>query len=261
MVILSMMRFHMCGAVPQELILLSLTVNGSAVLITTNLRDTLRALRNKGVLTLLWIDALCINQKDKKERVTQVKMMADLYKNAANVSTWLGDANEIEVWDNLTEFLQDFTTLVDEDSLLYQPFYRTHGAMDSISFDDGINEMMGGDWFTRIWVVQEAASAQQTTLHFGPWSCNWKAGDQTVRLLRRLKFISICPFWEIIKHSTSAGSSRIRYSASKWYASLITLLELSVLQTMGGRTPPDIRDLLYDTRGRTPQIPEIRFMA
>jgi hypothetical protein len=134
-----------------------ITVNGSAVLITTNLRDTLCALRNKGVLTLLWIDALCINQKDKKERVTQVKMMANLYKNAANVSTWLGDANEIEVWDNLTQFLQDFTALVDEDSLLYQPFYRTHGAMDSISFDDGINEMMGGDWFTRIWVVQEAA--------------------------------------------------------------------------------------------------------
>lgn len=39
---------------------------------------------------LLWVDALCINQKDDNERANQVKMMGKIYARASNVSIWLG---------------------------------------------------------------------------------------------------------------------------------------------------------------------------
>jgi hypothetical protein len=58
-------------------------VNGKSVQVTENLESALRILRDKLPMRLgvrLWADALCINQKDLKERNAQVQMMGDIYK-------------------------------------------------------------------------------------------------------------------------------------------------------------------------------------
>lgn len=39
---------------------------------------------------MLWVDALCINQKDLEERSAQVRQMADIYGKAWRVVVWLG---------------------------------------------------------------------------------------------------------------------------------------------------------------------------
>jgi hypothetical protein len=39
---------------------------------------------------MLWVDALCIDQNDVKERNRQVAMMGDIYKTATSVILWLG---------------------------------------------------------------------------------------------------------------------------------------------------------------------------
>ncbi|TVY73452.1 Heterokaryon incompatibility protein 6 OR allele [Lachnellula suecica] len=39
---------------------------------------------------LLWIDALCINQKDPQEKSWQIQMIRDIYKSAKYVDAWLG---------------------------------------------------------------------------------------------------------------------------------------------------------------------------
>jgi hypothetical protein len=38
----------------------------------------------------LWIDAVCVNQEDDRERKHQVKLMASIYSSAARVVVWLG---------------------------------------------------------------------------------------------------------------------------------------------------------------------------
>lgn len=48
-------------------------------------RENLNALR-----TLVWLDAICINQMDVEERATQVRMMRKVYEQAATVKIWLG---------------------------------------------------------------------------------------------------------------------------------------------------------------------------
>jgi Heterokaryon incompatibility protein (HET) len=40
--------------------------------------------------TLVWIDALCINQDDPHEQASQVKLMRSIYKQATTVRIWLG---------------------------------------------------------------------------------------------------------------------------------------------------------------------------
>jgi Heterokaryon incompatibility protein (HET) len=55
-----------------------------------NLASALRYLRYSDEMRVLWIDAICINQEDVKERNEQVKRMANIYTLAQRVIAWLG---------------------------------------------------------------------------------------------------------------------------------------------------------------------------
>jgi heterokaryon incompatibility protein (HET) len=43
---------------------------------------------------LFWVDAICINQEDSRERSQQVKLMAAIYRSALSVCAWLGEEDE-----------------------------------------------------------------------------------------------------------------------------------------------------------------------
>ncbi|KAH9207610.1 heterokaryon incompatibility protein-domain-containing protein, partial [Leptodontidium sp. 2 PMI_412] len=40
----------------------------------------------------IWIDAVCINQEDTKEKTAQVRLMTKIYSQSAHVYVWFGDA-------------------------------------------------------------------------------------------------------------------------------------------------------------------------
>jgi hypothetical protein len=66
--------------------------NGKSVQVTTNLAAALRRIRRRyWDPETLWIDAICINQKDDVEKSSQVNLMRDVYTNARGVYIWLGD--------------------------------------------------------------------------------------------------------------------------------------------------------------------------
>jgi hypothetical protein len=71
-------------------------VNGVEKGITSNLRDLLVNLRHQEVIRTIWVDALCINQDDEQERYEQVKLMERIYREAACVVVFLGQA-----WDGV----------------------------------------------------------------------------------------------------------------------------------------------------------------
>jgi hypothetical protein len=77
-------------------------VNNRVSLITENLYLALLHLRQRNV-TMLWVDALCINQDDLAERGRQVAQMKDVYCRAAMVHIWLGESDEFteRVFDEL----------------------------------------------------------------------------------------------------------------------------------------------------------------
>jgi hypothetical protein len=52
--------------------------------------------RNPGLFRL-WVDAICINQKDRSERSSQVNLMREIYSKTELVFSWLG--NRIEEVD------------------------------------------------------------------------------------------------------------------------------------------------------------------
>jgi hypothetical protein len=73
----------------------SIFLNRKKFRVTFNLEGALRHLRehfkNDDQTKVFWIDALCINQKDTKERTDQVQLMGHIYKMCEQVVVYLGD--------------------------------------------------------------------------------------------------------------------------------------------------------------------------
>jgi hypothetical protein len=60
--------------------------------VTENLRKALSYLRNRSLIRIIWIDAICINQKDDKERAHQIQSIVKIYGQANRVIVYLGEA-------------------------------------------------------------------------------------------------------------------------------------------------------------------------
>jgi hypothetical protein len=72
-----------------------ITCNGASLCVTENVFQALRQLRNtKAQRRKLWIDAICINQKDEAEKTSQVSMMGNIYARADRVNIWLSHSTE-----------------------------------------------------------------------------------------------------------------------------------------------------------------------
>ena len=116
----------------------------------------------------LWIDALCINQRDIDEKSKQVPRMTEIFSSAYTVLIWLGAFEKlgrkilgIELLLHLLESmspLDQFTkpTL----TFVLSPEPRDPGDA-AIRLLETYMEIMGNNWFRRGWVVQEYALSQQ----------------------------------------------------------------------------------------------------
>lgn len=65
-------------------------INGTAVKIGASLYAALHSTRQNTQFHALWVDALCINQSDKDEKLWQVQQMAAIYSRARATISWFG---------------------------------------------------------------------------------------------------------------------------------------------------------------------------
>lgn len=80
-----------------------------------NLYEALRHIRSETHSVTLWVDALCINQFDNKEKEEQVLKMAQIYHKAYNVHVWLGSGRPGDLVSNRA---MDFIyKVIDSDNL------------------------------------------------------------------------------------------------------------------------------------------------
>lgn len=132
-------------------------VNGRSVPITSNLDIALRYFRDEHNSKTLWVDAVCINQKDNVEKGPQVQMMGQIYSKATRVLVWLGPAA-----DGSDDLLDRMKRGITEEEI------------SDATFQSSSLALMGRPWFTRIWVQQEIAlAAQDPTMCCGKHSISW----------------------------------------------------------------------------------------
>jgi len=135
-------------------------LKGRVVSATPNCVAALRRLRLKARYRLLWVDALCINQKDIVERNQQLRLMSRIYNAADVVLIYLGETTEDS----------DYTIdLIESHSRKPETF---HCPTDDEKC--ALTNFFSRPWFFRVWVLQEVAWSRSATLICGERSVSWK---------------------------------------------------------------------------------------
>lgn len=118
---------------------------------------------------MLWIDGICINQRDDVERSQQVTHMQSIYRQATGVIFWLGKASaEVQV---MMQCLQQLHSLVGDDHkslhVHASSFYGGRPLEIQQQAQKGTQTLLQRPWFSRVWILQEVANARTGTLCAG----------------------------------------------------------------------------------------------
>ena len=106
------------------------------VAVTQNLHAALRHLRDGQISRIFWIDAICIDQANTKEKESQIPLMAAIYAKASRVLVWLGEARD------------------DSDQALDTIRMAAKGLLDPYdsSTHKAVQKLLSREWFFRCWV-------------------------------------------------------------------------------------------------------------
>lgn len=118
-------------------------------------------------LRTVWIDAICINQNDLKERAIQVGKMQDIYARCSQVWLWLG--GDIVCTDLQRPPVRYWLHEIGSENI--QPRYPNHsdsamGASEQVQ-PVTISMLLGRRYFSRVWVIQELALAPRVLIPVG----------------------------------------------------------------------------------------------
>ncbi|ENH68160.1 Heterokaryon incompatibility protein 6, OR allele [Fusarium oxysporum f. sp. cubense race 1] len=154
---------------------------GASIAITKSLETALRHFRKADAVITLWIDQICINQADNKEKGQQVAMMGSIYSSATQVLVWLGPAQDgsdelMEAWQVIGQKAQDFgleSYMNPQSYYLISALGRSKDPSDQTAlrfqsllastveaFAPLLKEMALKKWFERpyflrVWIIQE----------------------------------------------------------------------------------------------------------
>lgn len=158
--------------------------------ITQNLAIALPYLRYENRIRTLWIDAICINQQDLRERSSQVKIMGDIFRLADRVNVWLGtekdnSAQVLEILSNLSSeikvnFAQRTMAPASSGST---PHWSDTTILFPYSHDelDNIDILLHRSWFSRLWVWQEILLARDNAMFVCGWNTiTWQSLRQAI---------------------------------------------------------------------------------
>lgn len=214
-----------CWGKPVENTGFAIVCDGEQLGVTKNLHEALHFLRFANQDRVLWIDAICINQKCDDEKSQQVGVMKDIYEKASQVIIWLGMVSPEERPG--FAMLEMFKQSIDMNSGYKYHFDRNmeDGIMPPVQSSawSGLVQLFQRNWFFRIWVIQEAVKAQKILVVCGSEHVSW---DVIVQVSKACQEIGYLGAYRIENSAAGTHSAAVIDSLknSDGAASLMTLL-------------------------------------
>lgn len=178
------------------------------LLVTKNCLAALQQLRSDRETQSFWIDAICIDQENDKEKELQIPLMRDIYSNARQVVLWLGEGTPQS--DEALSFISDLTKEIQSARqqglrVTEQPLFRqlidaagtgsNHPPTGTqATFFANVFEIFNRDWWRRVWIIQEVALARDPWLVCGGY---------------RIPYSDIEVLNEVLRDNIPAASSRV----------------------------------------------------
>ena len=142
-------------------------INGSMHPVRQNCYDLLKACRRKTEPSLiLWIDALCIDQRSTSEKNHQVAQMGKIFRQAHTVFVWLGRGDPDTGW----LFRKLNSNLLSGHLQIERHQFE---SIDRIQKASTIIIKM--EYWTRLWVIQELVMAEAITVLCGTRRLPWQS--------------------------------------------------------------------------------------
>jgi Heterokaryon incompatibility protein (HET) len=150
---------------------INIVVNKATLKVTPAVSEILGYRHSFTGTKLLWIDSICINQKNKCEKGHQVPLMKEIYSRASRVVVWLGPLKESKDAYLAVELL---VTLDGIRSLftLSDDLYRNLIIKGNPGWYPMVR-LFKHPWFSRVWVVQEVAVARTVHVMYGNTCFEW----------------------------------------------------------------------------------------
>jgi hypothetical protein len=165
---------------------------GMSLKITESLYNALQSIRHSKVedgARALWADGVCINQEDLAERSEQVKLMAEIYRSASRVITYIGEdiANVkrgIDLAKKLVECSKELDTNISP--AVGSRVYRKYDIPDR--YDpawESLRDFLHRPWYTRIWIVQESLQNNKMLMMCGKTCMPWEIFTQLNKVMEQ----------------------------------------------------------------------------
>ncbi|KXS95049.1 hypothetical protein AC578_3892 [Pseudocercospora eumusae] len=140
-----------------------------------NLDAALRQFRSEHEEVFLWVDALCIDQSNLKEKGVQIPLMRYIYNHAQCVRVWLG--GEADGSSHAMDFVEGCLDLSDFDKRIVNVVESPHWA--------ALSALIRRPWFTRRWIIQEVGLAKEAVVHCGDKHIEWRKFASVITMLAR----------------------------------------------------------------------------
>jgi hypothetical protein len=184
-----------------------IVLHGKVALVSENLYLALLHLRKRSV-TLIWVDALCINQEDLAERARQVSHMEEVYRRASLVWVWLGDSDKFsevafEELHGLREHLNCDGAVLREHLVreLHQHPQRWRA----------ISELLYRPWFRRMWIIQEVLSGRRAMMICGKDVIDVDLFLKLIYSLFKAEILKSVMAFHPSRHELSGGPLRVAF--------------------------------------------------
>ncbi|PVH96154.1 HET-domain-containing protein, partial [Periconia macrospinosa] len=224
--------------------------------VTQNLYAALIQLRDPFFERILWVDAVCINQDDDREKTHQVAAMARIYGLASRVVAWLGEeadesALAFQELKSIAQHQQPQHQLVE----LADKAWHEAPPIDNVetNLSESINNnhargilavdaVLNRAYFRRMWILQEVTAARSVVYKCG------QAEMQSSTFISGVEGLSRPTDWEL-RNRIGAFTMILKLSAyrenvkGQAHLNIDTLLHL--VQRFHTYEATDLRDKIY----------------
>lgn len=144
--------------------------------ITPNLKAALQHLRQKNEALTLWVDSVCIQQHDNKEKALQIRLLPHIFQRATSVFAYLGkDSQSQRAIETLMQ-IRAKDALKDWPKFLPPVPASWNARATPLPTDPVWNDIrvfFHNQWFRRAWIVQEVVLAASVRIVCGKWIMDW----------------------------------------------------------------------------------------
>lgn len=208
---------------------------GEKIRLNSNLSSCIRRLQELSAkkpgldppLEYIWLDSICINQKDTVERSSQVALMGRIYKQSVRTLIWLGEEDSVpfhRAWQLIADMYAIFrkqnptaTSLTDINLRIYDE--QSQIALGLPPWDDlrwtYLKLLMELRWFSRIWIVQEVVLSRQDPIFLqSNYRYAWEPLSWAVAWMRRSGYMRLPQIPEQLRNIDTI--SNLRRARTHW---------------------------------------------